>query len=384
MSDARRIDAAQSAEAARRWRLVLGRYAERSLAADSVLGAGDAALEHTLGQLYDRAYGARGHRLRGAGGSLEESVVHGLTWLANARELFPRSTFERMQVQAIEEYGMTELLADEAAAADLAPNPRLAAALLSVRGRLDANLEAGVRVVISKVIDDVVQRIRPRFTQAFRGRRNRLRRSPQKVAQNFDALGTLKMNLRNYDRESGRLVVDRLRFDARVRRTVPWDVVLCVDQSGSMASSVLYSAVCAGILSGLPGVRVRLVLFDTAVVDVSHLAADPVTVLMTAQLGGGTDIAGALGYCASLVTTPSRTVVTLISDFEEGGSVSALLGTVRRLRASGVTLLGLAALDEQAEPVYDPHVGARLANAGMEIAALTPEHFADWLAEVMR
>lgn len=372
-------------EAARRWRLVLGRYADDRLASSAVLAGGDAAIERTLGYLYDREYTARGHRLEpGAGGSLDPSSLTALNWLAQARELFPTSTFERMQVQAIEKYHLTELLADETAAAALEPSRELATALLGVRGRLDASLEAGIRTVIARVVDDIVARVRPRFTAAVSGRRNQFRRSPQKIAQNFDWRATIRANLKNVDPASGRMVVDELRFSARAKRSIPWDIVLCVDQSGSMAGSVLYSAVCASILSALPGVRVRLVLFDTGVVDLSHLAADPLTVLMTAQLGGGTDIAGALAYCETLVTTPANTIVALISDFEEGGSVSRLLSTVARLNESGVTLLGLAALDENTEAVYDPHVGARLGERGMNVAALTPEHFAEWLGEVMR
>jgi len=368
-------------EAARRWRLVLGRYADEKLE----LGASDSRLETTLSYLYDREYTSRGHRLeRGAGGSLDGSNPSALSWLGQARELFPNSTFERMQVQAIEKYQLTELLADEATVAALEPSAKLATALMSVRGKLDKSVEAGVRTLIARVVEDVVRRIRPRFMSALSGRRNRFRRSPQKLAQNFDWRATINANLANVDPETKRIMIDDPRFMSRVKRSVPWDVVLCVDQSGSMASSVLYSAVCASILAALPGVTVRLVLFDTSVVDLSHLASDPVTVLMTAQLGGGTDIAGALGYCESLVRTPANTVVALISDFEEGGSVSQLLATVGRLRDSGVTLLGLAALDEDARAVYDPNVGAQLAARGMEIAALTPEHFGEWLGEVLR
>jgi len=372
-------------EAARRWRLVLGRYAESRLPSASAFGGSDATLERTLGYLYDREYAARGHRHEvGEGGSLDPSALTAINWLAQAKELFPSSTFERMQVQAIEKYQLTDLLADPEIAATLEPSRELATALLTVRGKLDTSVEAGVRVVIARVVDDIVRRVRPRFAAALAGRRDRNRRSPQKLVQNFDWRATIRANLVNADPDTKKLMIDELRFTSRVKRTLPWDVILCVDQSGSMASSVLYAAVCASILAALPGVTVRLVLFDTSVVDVSHLAHDPISVLMTAQLGGGTDIAGALGYCESLVTTPARTVVALISDFEEGGSVSHLLATVGRLSEAGVTLLGLAALDEEAAPIYDPHIGARLAARGMHVAALTPDRFAEWLAEVMR
>ena len=173
-------------------------------------------------------------------------------------------------------------------------------------------------------------------------------------------------------------------FYSRVQNHLPWQVILCVDQSGSMFSSVMYAAICASILAALPAVSVKLVLFDTSVVDLSEHAHDPVEVLMTAQLGGGTNIAQALQYCQSLIETPNRTVLALISDFEEGGSVPLFLRTIQSLASQRVTLLGLAALDEQAQPVYSLDMAQRLADLGMHVAALTPEHFAKWLAEVMQ
>ncbi|RPF20796.1 VWA domain-containing protein [Myceligenerans xiligouense] len=381
-------------EAARRWRLVLGRYAAERLD----VPAGDQRLESTLGYLYDREYTARGHAAgrreagrRGGGGSggagLEGSAPHGvdfsaLGWLGEARSLFPRETFERMQVEAVGRYGLTELLGDRGTVEAMEPSRELATALLQLRGKLDPSVADGVRRVIERVVEDVVRRLRSRFLTAVGGRVDRSRRSMHRVARNFDWKRTLRANLGRVDGD-GRMLVQDVRFNARQKRALTWDVVVLVDQSGSMAASLLYSAVCAGILSGLPGIDVRLVLFDTNVVDMSHLAHDPVSVLLTAQLGGGTDIARAVRFAEGQVRDPSRTVVALVSDFYEGGSVSELLAAVRRLRASGVTLLGLAALDETADPVYDQGTARRLAEAGMEVAALTPERFAEWLGEVL-
>lgn len=377
-------------EAARRWRLVLGRYAAENLGVQ----AGDERLESTLGYLYDREYTARGHAAgrgtgkgRGGPGSLDGSQPHGvdfsaLGWLGEARSLFPRETFERMQVEAVGRYGLTELLRDPATVEAMEPSRELATALLQVRGKLDDSMAAGVRRVIERVVEDVVRRLRPRFLTAMGGRVDRSRRSMHKVARNFDWKRTLRANLGRVDGD-GRMMVQDVRFNARQKRALTWDVIVLVDQSGSMASSLLYSAVCAGILSGLPGIEVRLVLFDTSVVDMSHLAHDPVSVLLTAQLGGGTDIAKAVRFAEQQVRNPSRTVVALVSDFYEGGSISELLAAVKRLRTSGVTLLGLAALDEAAEPIYDQGTARHLAEAGMEVAALTPERFAEWLGEVL-
>jgi hypothetical protein len=150
-----------------------------------------------------------------------------------------------------------------------------------------------------------------------------------------------------------------------------------------MADSVIHSAVMAGIFAGLPSLRVKLVVFDTEVIDLSEQADDPVEVLMSVQLGGGTDIAKALQYCEKLVEQPRRTVLVLVSDFMEGGSVGQLLGAVKRMKESGVILLGLAALDADAVPVHDPQMAQRLVDAGMEIAALTPKQLAGWLSRIV-
>ncbi|MBB4867650.1 Mg-chelatase subunit ChlD [Pseudomonas nitritireducens] len=370
-------------ENARRWRLILGRYADRALH-QAEFGEGDAQIDRTLDYLYNREYQRRGHRQGGRGGSLDPSQLKALNWLEQARKLFPQSTFERLQVQAIERYEISELLTDPRSLSTLEPTPALAKALLSVRGRLGADTRDAVRRLIAQVVEEILQRLRNTFTNALHGRRNRFRRSMIKSAQNFDWRATIAANLKHYDPHRQRLLIESPRFNARVRRQLPWDIILCVDQSGSMLDSVMYSAICASILASLPSVRVRLVLFDTQVVDLSHLADNPVEVLLTVQLGGGTDIGKALRYCEQLVENPQRTVLTLISDFEEGAAVGPLLGSVTRLHQARVKLLGLAALDDRAQPVYDPSMGKRLAARGMQIAALTPEHFAQWLAEVMQ
>ncbi len=370
----------------RRWRLVLGRYADRSLQG-AQFTAQDFKLEQTLDYLYNREYQRRGHgqgRERGKQGSLDDSQLTALNWLNGARKLFPQATFERLQVQAIERYEISSLLTDQESLKTLEPTPALAKALLTVRGRLDANTRDAVRSIIRKVVDEIMARLRQNFINALHGRRNRFRRSLMPSAQNFDWRATIQANLKHYDPVRKQLVIQSPRFNARTKRHLPWDIILCVDQSGSMMDSVMYSAICASILASLPTVRVRLVLFDTNVVDLSHLAHDPVEVLLTAQLGGGTDIGKAVRYCEKLIDNPSRTIFTLISDFEEGASVQVLLATISRLHAARVKLLGLAALDAQALPVYDTGMGQRLAARGMEIAALTPEHFAQWMAEVMQ
>jgi len=362
---------------------MLGRYAAQPLA-QTPLSGGDWRLEQALEYLYGREYEGRGlMRPAGAGGSLDPTALHAVDWLARSRKLFPQDVFERMQTQAIERYQLTELLQDPGVLRSLDATPGLAKALLSMRGRLSTQMRDAVREVIAKTVDDITRKLKSDFVNALVGRRNRLRPSQIKSAQNFDARATIRANLRHYDRERRQIVIERPRFNARVKRNLPWDVILCVDQSGSMLDSVIYSAVIAGIMSSLPAVRVKLVVFDTSVVDLTHLAHDPVEVLLTVQLGGGTDIGRAVRHCETLIGNPRRTVFALISDFEEGAAPGPLLAAVQRMAQARVVLLGLAALDESASPVYDRTMAQRLANKGMHVAALTPTHFAQWLAEVM-
>jgi len=373
------------AELLRRWRLILGRYAQplqgQSWSRDD--GRLDASLDYLYGREYERK-GMLRDRSPGAGGSLDPSQLRAIDWLNQARELFPHDVYEKVQGHAIARYELTGLLRDPLVLASLEPNQQLARALIGMRGRLSSDMIAAVRAIIGRVVEEITQRLRQDFVHAVTGRRNRFRRSQMNSAQNFDWRATIAANLKNYDTASGRMVIARPIFNARVRRSLPWDVILCVDQSASMMDSVIYAAVVAGILSGLPGVNVRLVVFDTSVVDLTHLASDPVEVLLTVQLGGGTNIGRAVQYCEQLVVHPQRTVFALISDFEEGAPPGPLLASLKRMAESRVTLLGLAALDERAQPVYDRGMAQRLADQGMHVAALTPRHFAQWLAGVMQ
>ncbi|MCL6353386.1 VWA domain-containing protein [Pectobacterium polaris] len=368
----------------KRWRLILGHYADEALG-NATFDAHDLKVERTLDYLYRREYQRRGLKQEGGRhGSLDQSQLTAVNWLNQARKLFPSSTFERMQSQAIERYEISHLFNDPQALQAMEPTPALAKALLSLRGRMNEQTREAVRDIIRKVVDEILRTLRPTFTNALTGRRNRFRRSPVASSQNFDWRATIAANLKHFDRDKNRLVIETPHFNSRMQRHMPWDVILCVDQSASMSSSVMYAAVCASILAALPAVRVSLIVFDTQVVDLSHLAHDPVEVLMTVQLGGGTNIAKAMQYCEQRVQNPKRTIVTLISDFEEGGALNRLLSCVQRMHSQQITLLGLAALDDAAQPVYDTAIGQKLADRGMHVAALTPEHFAQWLAEVMR
>jgi Mg-chelatase subunit ChlD len=364
-----------------RWRLVLGRYAGERLGGQS-RGEGQARMEAALDYLYGREYAGRGIRPELGPGSLDDSAPTLVTWLAEVRELFPRETAEIVEKHAIDRYGLTELVTDPDTLERLEPSEELLKILLALKGHLGEEVLIVARRIIQQVVDELRRRLELDVRRALAGRLNQHRHSPMRIGANFDSRGTIRHNLKNFDPDRRRLVLEDVLFFERNTRRLPWDIIVCVDQSGSMAGSVIHSAVMAGILAGLPTFRVRLVVFDTNIADLSDDVDDPVEVLMRVQLGGGTDIAKAVRYCGQLVENPDRTVLVLVTDFCEGGPPGDLVRAVSALAEARVTLLGLAALDGAAHPFYDKQMAQRLADRGMEIAALTPSQLATWLVAV--
>ena len=389
-----------------RWRLVLGRFSGDRL--EGRLDRRSARMDAALDYLYGKEYEGRGVRARdpyweflttevclseedrgrldgiiaerGPGG-YGESALSVPYWINEVRELFPRETVEVIERHALDRYGMTGLITDPEVLGSLTPSEDLLKAILTFKGWMNDETLTVARGIVAQVVEDIKRRLESEMRSALWGRRRRVGRTRMKVAANLDWRRTIRRNLKHYDAECGRLLVEDVSFFRNVENRVPWRVVLCVDQSGSMASSVIHSAVMAGILAALPSMEVSLVAFDTSVVDLSKYADDPVEVLMSVQLGGGTDIGKALEYCEGLLTDPHRTVVVLVSDLYEGGSVSRLFGVVNRLREAGVTILALGSLDEEAKGAYDAHMAEELAVKGVEVAVLTPRRLAEWLVK---
>lgn len=377
-----------------RWRLVLGRFAEPELGGCG--GGREARMDRVLDYLYGREYGGRGVRGQGEGsgnepggsgdgrlGGQEESVLNVPTWIRQVRELFPHDTAEVIQRHALDRYGMTELVTDAEVLRKLEPNFELLKAVLTFKGMMRGEVLEIARRIVRDVIEDLRRKLAKDVRQALWGRLNKQRRSRLKVLRNLDWRRTIQANLKNYDQRRKQAVLGALHFVSRVERHLPWHVIMAVDCSGSMIDSVIYSAVMAGIFHGLPAVRVSLAAFDTSVVDLSEQVDDPVELLMSVQLGGGTNIGGALQYCESLVSSPTRTIVVLVTDFYEGSDSRVLVGSVRRLCEAGVRVLGLAALDASALPAYDRQLAEQCVAAGAEVAALTPQRLAQWLGTII-
>jgi Mg-chelatase subunit ChlD len=364
-----------------RWRLVLGAASEQSMGALRGEAAGrDAALDWLYGR--DGELARRGIRRGGTreGGS-EPSVLTTVDWLEEITRLFPKETIERLERDAVERYEIHDVVTDPAVLERIEPNPTLLKAVLRTKHLMNPDVLALARRIVEAVIRELMERLATEVRLAFHGAKAR-RASRFKLARNFDVRRTIRANLAHYQPDRRRLVIETPYFFSRTRRHIDrWQVILLVDQSGSMTGSVIHSAVTAACLWGLPGVKTHLVAFDTEVVDLTSDVDDPVELLMKVQLGGGTDIARAVGYGAQLIENPRRTIFCVVSDFFEGGDPHLLVRTVRQLAQQGTHVLALAALDEEANPVYDHELAGRLAGAGAHVGAMTPGQLAAFVAE---
>ena len=359
-----------------RWRLVLGKQAEGEMPLNqSRLSRMDDALDF----LYGREAGSDVRQ--GGLGASSPTVAH---WLSEVRTLFPQETAEVLQRHALDRYQLTELLADREVLEKLEPNQALLETVLSLKHLMKGPVLDSARRIVDKVVKELLQKMEQEVRTSALGKLDRSSRSSVRSIRNLDFKRTIRQNLSHFDKSNNRLVLEKLHFNGRVKRYNPWRVILCVDESGSMLGSIIHSAVMAGIFAKMPMLDTKLVIFDTSVVDLSGYVGDPVQALMSIQLGGGTDIAGALRYCEGLITKPHRTMVVLVSDLCEGGPVKDLYGVSRDIIESGAKLIALTALDENAAPAYDRTVGQNLANLGAWVGAMTPAKLADFMANVMR
>ncbi|MFF1646547.1 VWA domain-containing protein [Streptomyces sp. NPDC058240] len=366
-----------------RWRLILGSAAERHT---GPLGPGNAGRDAALDWLYGRDpdLARRGVRRSGAApreGGDGPSAVTAIDWLDDIHRLFPKETIERLERDAVEKYGIQEIVTDPAVLERVEPSQTLLRAVLRTKHLMNPQVLRLARRIVESVVKQLLARLQLEIRRAFHGTRSR-RPSRVALARDFDFRQTVKANLAHYQPAERRLLIERAHFHSRTRRHVTqWQLILLVDQSGSMAGSVIHSAVTAACLWGLPGLKTHLVAFDTQVVDLTSDVTDPVELLMRVQLGGGTDIARAVEYGAGLVENPRRAIVALVTDFYEGGDPYRLVRAVRRLAEQGSTVLGLAALDENADPDYDRLTAGKLAAAGAHVGAMTPGRLAEFVAE---
>ena len=367
-----------------RWRLILGGSSSGQISfsqgASLENGISCMDLEDVLDFLYDREQGEDvRERTAGLGGS----HLTAATWITRIRKLFPKETVEILERHALETYGMTELLTDKEVLEKLEPNQELLKTILQLKHLMKGDVLDTARQIVKKVAEDIMRRLEQELKRSLLGRLDRNSSSPIPSARNLDIRKTIRKNLKNYDTEQKTLMLEQVFFNQRTRKYNTWRVIVAVDESGSMLDSVIHSAIMAGIFVRMPMLDTRLVIFDTQVVDLSAHLDDPVATLMSIQLGGGTYIAGALKYCESLMENPHRTMVVLVSDLCEGGSIQELLGVSRGIIESGAKLICLTALDMDANPAYDRNTAQKLADMGAHVGAMTPEALGDFMGRIM-
>ncbi|MDX3356133.1 VWA domain-containing protein [Streptomyces sp. ME01-24h] len=368
-------------ERLRRWRMVLG-GGPADGTGRRVTGR-DAAMDQALEALYGAAPRGGGAVPPARGAGLGGSAPRVVRWLGDVRRYFPGSVVQVMQRDAIDRLGLSALLLEPEMLEAVEADVHLVGTLLSLHKAMPATTKETARAVVRRVVEDLERRLASRTRAALTGALDRSARVERPRHRDIDWDRTIRANLRHYLPEHGTVVPERLVGRGRVSRAVRKDVVLCIDQSGSMAESVVYASVFGAVLASLRSIDTRLVVFDTAVADLTEHLDDPVDVLFGTRLGGGTDINRALGYCQSLISRPAETVVVLVSDLHEGGIRDEMLKRVAAMKASGVQFVALLALSDEGTPSYDREHAAALAALGVPAFACTPDFFPEVMAAAL-
>jgi hypothetical protein len=363
-------------ERRRRWRLALG--GEDS----DGLSARDLRIDQALSALYGRD-DDRAKKGRGGTGASAPRVAK---WLGDIREFFPTPVVQVIQRDAFERLNLKAMMLEPEFLATLEADVHLVADLISLRSAMPEKTKDTARMVVKKVVDDLMKKLAHKTAETIRGAVNRSRRTRRPRFSDIDWPRTIRANLRHWQPELRTVVPETLiGFARRSKTKADLDhVILCVDQSGSMASSVVYSSIFAAVMASLPVIETRLVCFDTAIIDLSEQLKDPVEVLFGVQLGGGTDINAALAYCQSLVQQPAKTHLILVTDLYEGGNSGEMMGRAAALVASGVNLIVLLALSDDGRTGYDDHHAKAFAAMGCPVFACTPDQFPDLMAAALK
>lgn len=365
-------------ERMRRWVLALGEEA-RQCCENVPLSAEDLEMSAALSVLYDQPGGSGG--LRGGTGASSPRVAR---WLGDIRKYFPSTVVQTMQRDAFERLKLQDMLLQPEMLDSVQPDVHLVSTLMSLNRVIPAETRETARLVVRKVVDELMKQLEEPLRTAVGGALNRAARNRRPRHVEIDWNRTIRANLRHWQAEYRTLVPQTLIGYGRKARRPQREIILCIDQSGSMAASIVYSSIFGAVMASLPAVRTRLVAFDTSVADLTEELHDPVDILFGVQLGGGTDINRAVGYCQSLIRDPRNTILVLISDLYEGGVERNLLQRAAELVQSGVQFIALLALSNEGRPFYDRDLAAKLAALGVPSFACTPDVFPGMMAAAIR
>ncbi|MFN8445727.1 MAG: VWA domain-containing protein [Caldilineaceae bacterium] len=362
-------------ERLRRWRLVLGGGGADGIGIS--LDGRDQGMDNVLEALY--AGDVTGTAPGGRQGSLGKSSPNVARWLGDIREYFPSSVVRVMQQDALDRLNLRQMLLEPEMLQAVEPSVELAATLVSLSDVMSNKTKETARVVVRRIVDTLEAKLANPMRQAVMGSLNRSVRNHHPKQNEIDWKRTITANLKNYQPEYHTVIPEKLIGFGR-RRSALRDIILCIDQSGSMASSVVYASVFGAVLASLRAVQTRMIVFDTEVADLTEQLNDPVELLFGVQLGGGTDINRALTYCQSILPQPQETILILISDLYEGGNRQEMFKRVAAIQTAGVQFISLLALDDRGRPSFDASVAAYFAGLGIPAFACTPDLFPDLMA----
>ena len=379
MTDELKLDRTQ------RWRLALGKRVDDRIRScgGSMLSREMSEIDGALGAIYDveeEAPPEGGTRSAGLGSSAPRLAA----WLGDVRKYFQQDVVVVIQQDAIERKGLKQLLFEPELLSQVTPSVELVGTLLSLKGMIPDRTKETARQVVAAVVEEIRKRLQGAVEQAVRGALDRSRHQPIPSLPNLDWKRTIEANLKNYLPERRTLIPDRFHFFARQRRRREWNVIVCMDQSGSMADSVVYASVMGAIFASIPALETHVIAFDTEVADLTEQCSDPVDLLFGVQLGGGTDINRAIGYCQTLIHDPQKTLLLLITDLYEGGNEQQLVRRMESMAQSGVRALCMLALNDSGVPSYDEGLAKRLAAVGVPCMGCTPGVLPEVLAGLLK
>lgn len=378
----------------KRWRLILG--SESNVTLESYSGGGlaldpdELIMDEALAAIYDRTAGDEFSAGPGQGGARRmagkgSSTLRLAKWLADIRTFFPVDVVSVIQSDAIERRGLKQLLLEPEVLKNVQPNLELVATLMSLKGKIPERTRETARQVIKAVVEEINKRLENDLRKAVTGALNRRKHSSTPSAFSIDWKYTISRNLKNYSKEYGKIIPERIFFFDRAQKTNQWHVILDLDQSGSMAESVIYGSVAGGIFAGMAALKTRIVAFDTEVADLTgQYGNDPVDILFGIQLGGGTDINKSVSYCQQFITDPAKTLFILISDLYEGGNQAALVRRMEEMHESGVKAICLLALSDRGVPAYNEGLARRFSHIGIPCFACTPGLLPDLLEGALK
>ncbi len=317
------------------------------------------------------------------GGQFGTALMTVPAWISQVRELFPVEAQEIMTKDAIKRYNLQELITDPKVLEKTKPSLELTKLLITFKDSMQEDTLAIAKNLIAETVKELQDKLKREIINAIIGKRNRFSQSPLKISKNFDIKKTLDQNLKHYIPERNFFIPEKLYFNSRIHKKQEWNIIIVVDQSGSMLDSVIHSSIIASIFASVPALKTNLIIFDTEVYDYSHLLQEPLEVLMKVQLGGGTNIAKAVEYSMSFVQVPKRSILILITDFYEGYDHKRLVNAISTLHESGVKLLGLTAINYHGQPVYNKALAEKCSQHGMDILSVTPKKLADMVSQII-